>query len=699
MKEKPPDSTDSPFDYLYPSRNQCMQCHQAGTGPVLGFRTRQLNRSLAYPGGVTANQIESFSAAGFIPRNLKAADLASVITSGDIRDPDLSDEKYVRSYLDSNCSHCHQPDGSSRAFFDARFTTPLTNQSLVCGPVIDGLGLSAPAVIKPGSLDNSVLFQRISAHNSPIVMPPIARGPVDYASVARVANWILSMNADSCTKSQSFFGGGDLGITGAPGGSTGGEVWKSNMVIQKNATYTHTGSSPVTVLLDRFSFHANLAGDPVTPFFVRVNAPDDFTVVAIGTTRSGYSSGANDLAFSDAPLSITLQPGESIAPGFLDANPNGSGGSGAEVIAWTDGGTAVWHGGGLLDSNAGSLTLGSAPVPGTNLITHHARDYHFAFTYIVSALQMGNNLDQAGYKQPDGGKSNFVINQAEAFTNQGTGTLTVSVDRFRFHASQVTDPLTPFVVRINGPGDFTVLAIGDARPVYSVGNNDVPFSGAPATIVVAPGETIAPGFVDNLPDGSPGTQAGAVSFIHGGDSIFYRYDSEDRGAILELGQAPVVPFRYPAPYLPGALFQRDYLFSITLGFGGKDDEDGDGLKDSWELAFAPGLNQLSATLDSDNDGMNDLAEYQAGTSPTDRTSVMKTLNLTPGPAGASALIQTVPGRDYQVRASSDLGSWKDVGIFKAADWPATETSVLIPAADLPAGAERRLFIQIGPSSP
>ena len=350
------------FDYLYPSRNQCMQCHQAGTGPVLGFRTRQLNRSLAYPGGVTANQIESFSAAGFIPRNLKAADLASVITSGDIRDPDLSDEKYVRSYLDSNCSHCHQPDGSSRAFFDARFTTPLTNQSLVCGPVIDGLGLSAPAVIKPGSLDNSVLFvlfQRISAHNSPIVMPPIARGPVDYASVARVANWILSMNADSCTKSQSFFGGGDLGITGAPGGSTGGEVWKSNMVIQKNATYTNTGSSPVTVLLDRFSFHANLAGDPVTPFFVRVNAPDDFTVVAIGTTRSGYSSGANDLAFSDAPLSITLQPGESIAPGFLDANPNGSGGSGAEVIAWTDGGTAVWHGGGLLDSNAGSAAVRS----------------------------------------------------------------------------------------------------------------------------------------------------------------------------------------------------------------------------------------------------------------------------------------------------------------------------------------------------
>ena len=689
------------FDYLYPSRNQCWQCHQAGTGPVLGFRTRQLNRTMTYPNGVSANQIESFSAAGFIPQVLKAANFANVITSGDVHDPNLSDEKYVRSYLDSNCSHCHQPAGSSRAFFDARLTTPLNNQSLICGPLIEGLGLPSPAVIKPGSLENSALFHRISSHNSSIMMPPLARGPVDNAAVSRVANWILSLTADSCTKSQSFFGGGDLGIAGAPVGTSGSDPWQTNVVIQQNLTFTNTQTSPVTVLLDRFSFHARAAGDPLTPFIVRVNAPGNFTVVAIGTTRTGYLAGENSKAFRDSPLSITLLPGQSIAPGFLDANPDGSGGTGAEVISWTAGGLAVWHGGGPLAADAGSVAVGLPPAPGTNLVANQARGYRFAVSYIVSSIQLGNSLDQPGYKLVDGANSNFAINRTEAFTNNTAGTLTVSVDRFRFHAGRVTDPVTPFIVRLNGPGDFTLLAIGDPQINYALGNNDLRFSGAPATIAIAPGETIAPGFVDNKPDGTPGTGIGAVSFIYdgdtinGGDLITYRYDTEDRGAILELGQPPRVPFRYP---VGGGDMHRDYLFSITLGFGGKEDEDGDGLKDSWELAYAPGLDRLSAASDSDGDGMTDLQEYQAGTDPTDPTSVMKTLNLVPATAGASALIRTVPGRSYQIRISSDLGIWTDVGIFKAADWPASETSVLIPAATLPPGAARRLFIQVAPSS-
>src|SRR5690606_4986993 len=128
------------FDYLYPSRQQCNMCHTETAGPVLGFRTRQLNRSLAYPGGDSANQIESLSVAGFIPQPITVAQLQGVLTSSPAGDPSVPDEDWARSYFDSNCSHCHQPGGSSRAFFDARLTTPLEDQSIVCGPVMDGLG-------------------------------------------------------------------------------------------------------------------------------------------------------------------------------------------------------------------------------------------------------------------------------------------------------------------------------------------------------------------------------------------------------------------------------------------------------------------------------------------------------------------------------------------------------------------------------
>ncbi len=661
---------------------------------MLGFRTRQLNRDTTYPNGTTANQIESFSAAGFIPRNLRKADLVNVITSADIDDPNLSDERFVRSYLDSNCSHCHQPDGSSRAFFDARLITPLTNQSLVCGPLIDGLDLPSPAVLKPGSLENSVLFHRVTSTTPSVAMPPIARGPVDFNAVSRIANWLLSMNADSCTKSQSFFGGGELGITATPVLPGGSDPWRANMVIQENATFTNTYDSPVTLRLDRFSYHAKSTGDPLTPFLVKVNAPGNFTVIAIGTTRTSHSPGINNAPFADSPLTITLLPGESIAPGFLATGP--------ESITWTAGGNAVWHGGGPLESQTGLLNPGSAPLPGANLIPNQSRTYHFSVSHIISSLKLGNRVEQPGYRLVDGASSNFVINYTESFTNTTNETLTISVDRFRFEAERVTDPVTPFIVRLSGSDsldDFTLLAIGDPQTNYTAGINDHPFSGGPAVIAVAPGETIAPGFVDGLPDGTPGTGNGAVSFIYseevpdGGDLIFYRYDDEHRGATLELGQSPVVPFRYPE----GGEFRREYLFSITLGFGGKSDEDGDGLRDAWELAYAPNLSQLSAGLDSDGDGMSDLAEFQAGTDPTDRTSLMRTLVVAPDPAGAAATIRTVPGRSYQVRVSSDLSVWTDAGVFKAADWPAGETPIIIPTVSLPPDSQRKLFIQVGPS--
>ena len=547
------------FDYLYPSRAQCNLCHTPVAGPVLGFRTRQLNRELAYPGGGTANQIESLSVAGFITPSLTTDDLADVLTSSPKNAAGVSDEDWVRSYMDSNCSHCHQPGGSSRAFFDARLSTPLANQAIVCGPVIDGLGAPAPAVAKPGSYENSVMLLRMNTIDECCSMPPIAKGIVDDEAVIRVADWILGMNADSCTKTQSFYGGDTLGGTPAFVPPPELDLWNSNLIINEDATFTNTSGKTLNLTPGRFRFNAGRTGDPLTPFVVRVNGDNNFTVLAIGTPRLAYAIGANDSAFADSPPTLAIAPGQKIALGFLDANPNGSGGTQPGIITWRPGATEVWHGGGPGNSNSGSVTVGLPPVPGAFTVTSETRDYDFSISYQIAPFELGNGLAVPPGFMADGANSNLVINKSDAFSNSSPLAMTVTVERFRFHASRVTDPVTPFLVRVNGNNDFTVVAIGTPRSTYSLGNNDVPFSTAPVQLTLAPGEIIVPGFLDTLPDGSGGSGAGVVSFdYYGSDQVFYSYSLGNTGSTIALGQAPV-PVGFQIPNL-----SRDYYFSVSL---------------------------------------------------------------------------------------------------------------------------------------
>ena len=550
------------FEYLYPSRSQCNQCHTPAAGPVLGFRTRQLNRELAYPGGATANQIESLSVAGFIPQPITVAQLSNVLTSASIGNPAVPDEIWVRSYFDSNCSHCHQPAGSSRAFFDARLVTPIESQGIICGPVIDGLGAPAPAVVKPGSIMNSVLLQRMNTIDECCSMPPLAKGIVDDVAVARVADWILGMDADSCTKGGSFYAGGFLGSTPVAPPAPDLDLWHSNLVIDESATFTNSTAAPLSLTPDRFRFNAGATGDPLTPFVVRVNADNDFTVLAIGTPRSTYVPGANDLPFADSPSAIVVAPGETVAIGFLDANPDGSGGSRAGIITWQSGASEIWHTGGPADADSGAIGVGVAPVPGTSTVTVENRDYDFSISYLIAEFQLGKGLNvQPGFIV-DGANSNFVINESATFTNTTAKAITVNVDRFRFYASAQGEPVTPFLVRVNADNDFTVLAIGSTRTGYDLGSNNFPFSAAPSGVTLAPGETVAAGFLDSYPDGSGGSGPGVVAFDYEGtDEVYYCYDLGNTGSSIAIGQAPVVN---------GVLVTdtpRTYYFSVSLSLG------------------------------------------------------------------------------------------------------------------------------------
>ncbi len=172
----------------------------------------------------------------------------------------------------------------------------------------------------------------------------------------------------------------ELGVGNLANTNATPDGWFSNMVI--NETESYTANTRQTVCINTFNFYAWQQADPVTPFVVKVNGDNDFTVLKIGTTRTAaeYNIGANTFDFKNGGASITLQQGETIAMGFLDANPDGTGGVTGSVIPYATSSTVedeIWYTGGAYGNAAGSVVEGIAPIPGTVFITTLIREYRF----------------------------------------------------------------------------------------------------------------------------------------------------------------------------------------------------------------------------------------------------------------------------------------------------------------------------------
>jgi uncharacterized repeat protein (TIGR03806 family) len=175
--------------WYYPSRADCLTCHNTHTSGVLGVKARQLNRPYAYPGGVTDNEIRAWNHLGlFAPA---VTDTASVPTLAAAGDTSRSVQDRARSYLDANCSHCHRPGGTV-AYFDARYDTPLDKQGLIDGPVLIDQGIDRPRVISPHDIWRSIAFMRVNTVGD-IRMPPLARETIDRNGVQLLQEWITSL--------------------------------------------------------------------------------------------------------------------------------------------------------------------------------------------------------------------------------------------------------------------------------------------------------------------------------------------------------------------------------------------------------------------------------------------------------------------------------------------------------------------------
>jgi uncharacterized repeat protein (TIGR03806 family) len=177
--------------WYYPSRQNCLECHNAHTTGVLGVKTRQMNRDLTYPSGVTDNQLRTWNHLGLLSPGIKDAEIAQFAKLAAAGDATRSLEDKARSYLDANCSQCHRPGGTV-ANFDARYDTPLDKQGLVDGPVLIDERIDRSRVIAPNDIWRSIAFMRVNTVGE-IRMPPLARETIDEQGVALLREWITSL--------------------------------------------------------------------------------------------------------------------------------------------------------------------------------------------------------------------------------------------------------------------------------------------------------------------------------------------------------------------------------------------------------------------------------------------------------------------------------------------------------------------------
>ena len=192
--------------YSVPNMNQCRYCHAGyGSSRPLALTARQLNRNTTDDHGASANQLRRWSQLGLLT-DLPAPE--QIPQAAAWNDPDSGSlSERVRSYLDTNCAHCHNPKGlASLKRMDLRY-----HQT---DPWQRGIGMRSTGghaeesglkkVIVPGAPDRSAVYLRMKSTDFTFMMPQLGRTVPHDEGLQLVADWIRSLSpttdADSKTR-------------------------------------------------------------------------------------------------------------------------------------------------------------------------------------------------------------------------------------------------------------------------------------------------------------------------------------------------------------------------------------------------------------------------------------------------------------------------------------------------------------------
>ncbi len=178
----------------FPSRDQCLSCHNDNADYVLGVNTHQLNGTQFYHDlGLEMNQLEYLSDSDILNVNISDASILPKSYNLDEEGVDL--ELRIRSYLDSNCASCHRQGGIPDVSIDLRLNIPLRFNGTINAQTQSLASDPDRVIIKPGDHSVSELWIRDDSENENM-MPPLARNLKDQQYVALLAEWIDGLPED-----------------------------------------------------------------------------------------------------------------------------------------------------------------------------------------------------------------------------------------------------------------------------------------------------------------------------------------------------------------------------------------------------------------------------------------------------------------------------------------------------------------------
>ncbi|MBL9114739.1 MAG: PQQ-dependent sugar dehydrogenase [Verrucomicrobiaceae bacterium] len=178
LSSKPDSGRSLPIERRLHSRAECMRCHTMWTGYVNGFQPQQIVKP------------EPLIDLGIIQRSYLDQSKARLVNPHDKTEPL---EARARSWLHTNCSHCHREHGggSVAVFLNAELDTEgtrLVNQL----PQRGSLGVDNARLIANGSPGHSVLLHRLALIGAGH-MPMVGSREPDADSIALLSDWIRGL--------------------------------------------------------------------------------------------------------------------------------------------------------------------------------------------------------------------------------------------------------------------------------------------------------------------------------------------------------------------------------------------------------------------------------------------------------------------------------------------------------------------------